>query len=113
MHEISLMQTTLEVALDQAAKHGAQRIHWIKLRVGTLSGVIPEALEFAFDRVTEGTIAAGASLELESIPAICYCATCQAEFQPTDWVYDCPRCHQLTAEVRQGRDLELAALELS
>lgn len=113
MHEVSLMQAALDLALDHAANQGAQHLHRLKLRVGTLSGVVPEALEFAFDLVTAGTIAAGATLELETLPALCYCSTCQVEFQPPDWIYECPRCHQFTAEVRQGRELELVSLEVS
>ena len=107
------MQAALDLALDHATNQGAQHIHRLQLRVGALSGVVPEALEFAFDLVTAGTIAAGATLELETLPALCYCSTCQAEFQPPDWIYECPRCHQFTAEVRQGRELELVSLEVS
>lgn len=52
MHEVSLMQTTLDLAFNHAAQQGAQQIHWIKLRVGELSGVVPEALTLAFEIVT-------------------------------------------------------------
>ncbi len=113
MHEVSIMQNALDLALAQAAQQGAQRIHWIKLRVGELSGVIPDALAFAFEIVTAGTIAAEAQLELETVPVICYCLTCQQDFHPDDWIYSCPICNQLTTELRQGRELELSSLEVS
>ncbi len=113
MHEVSLMQTTLDLALAHATQQGAQHIHWIKLRVGELSGVIPEALTLAFEIVIVGTIAADAQLEVETVPVICYCSTCQQDFQPDDWVYRCPTCNQFTTDLRQGRDLELTAMEVS
>lgn len=113
MHEVSLMQTTLDIAFDHAAQQGAQHIHWIKLRVGELSGVIPEALALAFEIVTAGTIAANARLEVETVPVICHCPACHQDFQPTDWVYVCPTCHQFTTDLRQGRELELTAMEVS
>ena len=59
MHEVGVMQSALEIALEQAGRQGASRIDCIALRVGMLSGVVPEALEFAFDVVARGTIAEG------------------------------------------------------
>ncbi|KGF71845.1 hydrogenase nickel incorporation protein HypA [Neosynechococcus sphagnicola sy1] len=113
MHELGLLENTLELALGYAQQQGASQIHRLTLRVGQLSGVMPEALRFAFDVVVQGTIAANAELEIETIPAICYCPTCQQDFQPPDWIYECPDCHQLCTQLLQGRDLELVSLEVS
>jgi hydrogenase nickel incorporation protein HypA/HybF len=113
MHEISIMQSAIALALSQASQQDAQRIHWIKLQIGELSGVIPEALMFAFEIVTAGTIAAEAELKLETVPVICHCRSCQQDFNPESWIYVCPGCHQLTTELRQGRELILTALEVS
>ncbi|MEO0826309.1 MAG: hydrogenase maturation nickel metallochaperone HypA [Cyanobacteria bacterium J06635_15] len=113
MHEISLMQAALSVAIDHAKANGASRIHRIQLQVGALSGVVPDALAFAFDVVSAGTLAEDAELKLETIPTLCYCAHCQQTFQPSGWVYDCPHCHQLSTDIRQGQDLELTSLEVS
>lgn len=113
MHEVSLMQDTLRIAAERAAAAGARRIHRLRMRVGPLSGAVPEALEFAFEVLAQGTLAEGATLEVERVPILCYCHTCDAEFQPGDFVCECPTCHQLSAEVRRGRELELASLEVS
>ena len=51
MHEVSLLENTLELALDYARQQNATQIHHLTLRVGQLSGVIPEALQFAFEIV--------------------------------------------------------------
>lgn len=113
MHEISLMQAALSAALDYAKARDARQIHRLQLHVGTLSGVDPEALAFAFDVVSIGTLAEKAELELTPIPVRCYCPSCQQMFQPSDWVYECPYCHNLSADIRQGKALELASLEIS
>jgi hydrogenase nickel incorporation protein HypA/HybF len=112
MHEIGLMQRTLEIALEYAGRYRAQSIGRMRLRVGALSGVVPEALSFAFDVLARGTIAEGAQLEMESVPVICFCAACEQEFAPPDFFYECPRCHGLCTQVRQGQELELADLEV-
>jgi hydrogenase nickel incorporation protein HypA/HybF len=113
MHEVSIMEQTLEIALNHAKQQQATQIHRIKMKVGTLSGVIPEALEFAFDVVTKGTIAETARFEIESIPVRCYCHHCNVEFQPDDFIYECPHCHQYSLDIRQGKELELTSLEVS
>jgi hydrogenase nickel incorporation protein HypA/HybF len=113
MHEVGVMQSALNIALEQAGRHGARRIDCIALRIGTLSGVVSEALEFAFDVVARGTIAEGGRLVVERVPILCACAGCGAEFRADDLAFDCPRCRRPGARVRHGRELELAYLEIS
>jgi hydrogenase nickel incorporation protein HypA/HybF len=113
MHELSLMESTLEIALENARRQGAQKIHQLNLRVGAMSGVVPEALEFAFDACTQDTIAEGANLKIELVPALCYCENCQYEFSPPDLIYACPDCGQISSKLIQGRELQLISLEVS
>ena len=107
------MQAALDIALEHLRVGDAQRIHRITLRVGALSGAVPEALAFAFDVVTKDTPAHGSRLEMQQIPVVCYCSVCAEEFEPPNVIFECPRCGQLSADVRQGRELELASLEVS
>ncbi len=113
MHEVSIMTQTLEIALDNACQQGANKIHRLKMRIGAMSGVVPEALNFAFGVVTEGTIAQGANLEIEIVPVICFCPHCQIEFQPPDLFYECPQCTHLSNKIIAGREIELTSLEVS
>jgi hydrogenase nickel insertion protein HypA len=112
MHELSLMASTLEIALDYAHREGIQKILQLNLRVGKMSGVIPEALEFAFDTCTQGTIAAGAQLQIELVPVLCYCLQCDREFAPLDLIYVCPNCGTISSKILQGRELQLISLEV-
>ena len=113
MHEVSIMEEAVRLAVDTANGRGASHVSGLRLRVGTLSGVVPEAMRFAFDVVCCGTIAEGARLEIESVPATCWCAECQAEFECADWLDECPRCHKLSDELRRGRELEIVSVEMS
>jgi len=113
MHEMSLMQGALQLALDRARESGATRVHEIRLRIGSLSGVVPEALQFAFEALAAGGLAEGARLTIEDVPARFWCAPCQSEFQVDDvWSAECPVCHQPSGELRAGRELELASMEI-
>ncbi len=113
VHEVSLMQDTVIIATRQAREAGAQRIHRIMMRVGALSGAVPESLEFAFDIVAKGTPAEGATLEIERVPVCCFCPTCAQEFEPRDFVCECTRCGQPSTDIRRGRELQLTSLEVS
>ena len=106
------MQSALRLALDQARQAGASRVHLIRLRIGVLSGVVPDALEFAFEALAAGTVAENAKLAIEQVPARFWCPTCTREFQSDDMFAECPGCHSPSGELRAGREMELASLEI-
>jgi len=106
------METALNFALEQAQKAGASRVHLIRLRIGALSGVVPEALQFAFETLRSGTPAEAAELVIENVPARFWCPACTREFQSGDMLADCPDCHNPSGELRAGREMELASMEI-
>jgi len=113
MHEVSIMQSALDQALEQARQAGAQRVHEIHLRVGALSGVVPEALQMAFEALRVGTPAEGAALKIEDVPASFWCVVCETEFASEKLFAECPTCRCVSRELRTGRELELASLEIT
>jgi hydrogenase nickel incorporation protein HypA/HybF len=113
MHELSIMQSALEQALEQARRAGARRVHEIRLRIGALSGVVPEALQMAFGVLTTGTLAEKAVLAIEDVPARFWCRTCHCEFTAETLFGECPTCRAVSPELRAGRELELASMEIT
>jgi hydrogenase nickel incorporation protein HypA/HybF len=113
MHELSVMEQTLAIATDHLRAQGGDRIHRLVLRIGEWSGVDPQALAFAFEVVRDGTPAAEASLELETVPLSCHCPDCGLDFRPEGWSLGCPDCGGDRTEVRAGKELELKTLEVS
>lgn len=112
MHEVGLMQDTLDIVFDRAYKADASLIRTIRLRVGEDSGVAPSSLRFAFSALVQDTIAQDATLELQSVPVSCYCHACSLEFAPGDIFYECPACHKLSTDIRSGREFELVSVEV-
>jgi hydrogenase nickel incorporation protein HypA/HybF len=112
MHEFSIMQSALNQALREARLAGAVRVHEIRLRIGVLSGVVPDALQFAFEALTPGTPAEGALLRIEDVPARFWCAPCQREFVSPNLYAECPDCGTPSGELRAGRELELSSMEV-
>ncbi len=112
MHELSIMESALSMALSRAREAGASRLCVLRLRIGVLSGVVPEALQFAFEALTPGTLAERGSLAIERVPARFWCAPCRQEFESEDMYAECPACRTPSRELRAGRELEIASLEI-
>lgn len=114
MHEVGITESALTAVLAQARFHGASRIHRVVLRIGALSGVVADSVRFAFEAVSRGTMAEGAVLEIVEEPVEVFCARCQTIFAATGAaILSCPRCGQLSADIRRGRELELSQIEMS
>ena len=113
MHELGIVQSTLDCAVKSARTSGASRIHVLRMRVGVLTGIVPDALTFAFEIARQGTMAEAGSLEIELVPVSCWCSACKKEFSSPDLLYECPECHQLSNQLRKGRELEIVSVEVS
>jgi hydrogenase nickel incorporation protein HypA/HybF len=73
MHELGIAQQVIEIAAERS--NGA-RISRIVLEVGRLAAVLPDALRFCFDAASEGTVAAGAELQIVEVPGVARCRKC-------------------------------------
>lgn len=113
MHEVSIMQGALALAEKHARAEACTSIELIRLRVGALSGVVTEALEFAFEALKGGTLARNGRLEIEMVQPVSHCSDCDREFSPDDICYACPECGRLSPKLVRGMELELAQLEAS
>jgi hydrogenase nickel incorporation protein HypA/HybF len=112
MHELSIAHSLVELAVEAAENARMKRVQALYLKLGVLSGVIKEALEFSFDVVIEGTPLEGARLVIEDVPVTVFCPDCQeAHKLPEPLPMRCPVCGTKTGQVLEGRELELYALE--
>ena len=113
MHEFGIAESLLETALATAARAEAAKVEQINLRIGALSGVVEEALTFAFEALSEDTPAQGARLVIEPVPVTCYCEGCLTTFTPPRGSYRCPACQAPSRTVKSGRELQLISIEVS
>jgi hydrogenase nickel incorporation protein HypA/HybF len=106
------MQEAMRIVFDHASRARSNRVLTVKLRVGALSGVEPDALEFAFHVVSRDTPAEWACLTIEKVPVTCLCRDCDREFEPTSPFYDCPGCGALSTDIHRGREFQVVAIEV-
>ena len=112
MHELSLTQNLLEIAAEHARAAGAKAILGITLEVGELSGADPEALTFAFDVCSRGTLAEGATLSIRRIPGQGRCAACATTVACRAPTVVCPACGALAVTIDAGTELFILELEI-
>jgi len=112
MHEFSLADDIVKIASEEARNAGIGRLEKIVLRVGDLSGVSIEALEFAFGFLREeNEITKEAELEIERVPGKGRCTSCGREVELEHLFLYCPHCETPTVEINQGREFLIVSLE--
>ncbi len=112
MHELSVTQSILDVALAHAQRAGATRILRISLAVGELSGIVGESVQFYFDFLSKETMAEGAELVFRHVPARFRCLDCGAEYEPGGPDWTCPQCGALRPIAVGGRELLVESIEV-
>jgi hydrogenase nickel incorporation protein HypA/HybF len=112
MHELSLIANLFEIMDQKAKEKNSKKITYVKLKVGVLSGTVPELLETAFDIYKKETIASDAKLEIEKVPLKLKCKDCGALSIKDDLVFNCGSCGSINLETLEGTDLYLEKMEL-
>ena len=114
MHELSIALSILDIASEEAERHGDVQVEAIHLKLGALSGVVKEALLSAYQLATEQTQFADCRLVIEDIPILVYCSKCRAErpVRSVQW-FCCSECDTPASDVVRGRELQISAMELA
>ncbi len=110
MHELSIAQNIIDIATNSAYSHNIKKIVSVEVEVGLASGVVIEALEFAWESARLGTILEEASLVIKPVAIIARCRTCHTEYKPNEIYDECPGCGDVNAEILSGKELRVNAI---
>jgi hydrogenase nickel incorporation protein HypA/HybF len=110
VHELSIAQSLVSL-VEQRLPDGVTRVTAVEMRLGALAGVVRGALEFCYEIATDGTPLQGSVLRIEELPVVIHCPSCRADRTLEGVAFKCPVCGTLSGDVRQGRELDLAAIE--
>ncbi len=114
MHELSIALSIIEGVEHEMAHRAGRRVSAVHLKLGPLSGVVRDALVFAYNVACDGTPLEGSALEIEEIPIIVFCEHCQRERPAVSFQrLCCDTCGTPSTEIRSGSELEVFALELA
>lgn len=112
MHELSVVESILEIAVRHAKQAHAERITQIYLVIGNLSSIVDDSVQFYWDILSSGTIAEGAILNFKRIETRLQCKDCGLKFTPIDTDYSCPDCESIQVIVINGQEFYVEAIDI-
>ena len=111
MHEMSIAQSLFEIINEEVRRAELDRITVVRLQIGEMSTVVPDALEFCFEVLARGTVVEGAALECTIVPVTGSCRTCGESFTIRDMFFKCTECDSVDIEMTGGDELRIYELE--
>ncbi|HXA26985.1 MAG TPA: hydrogenase maturation nickel metallochaperone HypA [Acetobacteraceae bacterium] len=109
MHELSITHGIVAICAERA---GTERVTCVRLEIGQLSAVLPDAVRFCFDICAKGTVVEGAILEIIETPGRALCRDCNGEVAMTQLFGRC-RCGSANLRVIAGEELKIREMELA
>ncbi|UCB44769.1 MAG: hydrogenase maturation nickel metallochaperone HypA [Spirochaetota bacterium] len=109
MHELSIAEELLHLIESRAHQEGIKKVDQINLRIGELSGVFPDSLEFAFEVLSKGKITEGAYINIEMVTPKFQCINCGN--YTASVVEKCPTCSSSDMNFSGGDELEIISFE--
>lgn len=114
MHEMTLLSSVTQIIAEEMEKNGLVRLSRVTLKSGTLAGLVPEAMRFAWEVLTDSGPLKGAELCVETVPVRLRCGSCGLPFAPKEQVVfaACPACsEELGHTVLAGREVFIESIE--
>jgi hydrogenase nickel incorporation protein HypA/HybF len=112
MHELGIAASILESVQSEALRHPDGRITKVAVKIGELSGVDRDALQFGFEVLVKDTEWEPVVLELEYIPRVQRCSKCAYEFRMTEFDPQCPLCGEFLTDCISGEELDIVYMEV-
>ena len=112
MHEMALAEGVLGLVEDCAAREGCLRVRTVRLEIGKLSGVAPDAMRFCFDAVARGTLAEGAALDIVEPDGAAWCFDCNRQVTLAERSDPCSLCGGFSLQVTEGTSMRVKELEV-
>ena len=112
MHELSVTESLLKIAVQHAEKANAQRVTDLHIVIGDLASMVDDSIQFYWEIIAKGTIAEQATLHFRRVPAELQCNTCSEKYHPTDQELICPNCHGVGARIISGEEFFLESIDV-
>jgi hydrogenase nickel incorporation protein HypA/HybF len=110
VHELSICDAIARVVLDHAGDHDVRSV---RVRVGALRQIVPEALTFCWDVVSRRPQLAGSRLEVDHVPGVVDCPSCGTRSTLTEFVLRCPECGTGPVRVVSGEEFLVTSIDVA
>ena len=112
MHEMSIVQSLISIVNEEMTKNGATRLRSVRVKIGVMSGIVPEALSTCFEILKDKCDMKDAVLKMDIAPLIGYCRRCGKEFEVIDYRFSCPDCESSDIDIISGREMNIVEIEV-
>ncbi len=113
MHEASIVLSLLDTLTSRCREEGYSAVESVRIKIGMASGIMPEAVVFAFEAAKQDTIAREAELFIEMVPVGGSCRDCSSDFEVKEaYVVNCPLCGSSSFRIEKGYELDIVEMEV-
>jgi hydrogenase nickel incorporation protein HypA/HybF len=110
VHELSVCDAIVGSTMKRA--HG-RPVKQVTVRIGHLRQVVPDALQFGWEVLTEGTDLKGCQLLIEQVPATVKCQRCGAETTLDMPILMCGTCESFDVTLLSGEEFLIVSMEVT
>jgi len=112
MHELSIVMSIIEIAQEAVISKPDYVVKEIELEIGTMAGVVPEAMDMAWETAIKGTFLEYAERKITWVKAQSQCSDCGEIFDIKVLYEACPRCGSFYSDLLRGKELRIKALQI-
>lgn len=112
MHELTVTESILKIALQHAEKANAKRVTDLHIVIGDLASMVDDSIQFYWEIIAKDTIAEDATLHFRRVQAELQCMTCFEKYHPTDRELICPKCNGVGAKILAGEEFALESIDV-
>ena len=112
MHELGVAASILDCVQAEAKRHPGSHISKVGIRLGEISGIDADALQFGFECLVKDTELEPLALEIEAVPRMQRCPQCSHEFRMAEYDPQCPSCGEFMTQCISGDQLDISYMEV-
>lgn len=112
MHELSVTQNIIKISCEEAEKHNVSKVKEIRIKVGELTGLVPQAIQYYFEIASKGTKVENAIIKIEKSPIKIKCSLCNGESEVNFNTLTCSHCGSKDYKIIGGNEFYIESLEV-
>jgi hydrogenase nickel incorporation protein HypA/HybF len=114
MHEMGIAQQLVQIAMDSIPEDIENpKVEILNLKIGKLASVVEHSLTFCIEIITKDTPLENVRLNIDFVPVMVHCKSCDNKWEVTGAVFKCPFCEDGDVQMLTGREIEITSLELA
>ncbi len=108
MHELGVTFYVLKDVKKVALENAVDKIDFVTLEIGEVSGVIHEQLIDCWNWARKKEeVTKEASLNIETLPAVTFCEDCRQEYPTVEYGKICPYCKSENTYLLRGNEFNI------